>query len=113
MVTEIYYIGRGQGGSTATKNNIGQDVWSLWRKTSDEAPVELVEGIEDLEVLFGIDTTGANNVDAANRYVTFDQVGNNAIRALRVTVVASSVDAIDGVDALRRTFSQTITYRNG
>ena len=39
MVTEIYYIGRGQGGSTATKNNIGQDVWSLWRKTSDEAPV--------------------------------------------------------------------------
>ena len=113
MVTEIYYIGRGQGGSTATKNNVGQDVWSLWRKTSEEAPVELVEGIEDMKVLFGIDTTGANNIEAANRYVSFDNVGNNAIRALRVTLIASSIDAVDGTTPLRRTFSQTITYRNG
>lgn len=113
MITEIYYIGRGAGGSTPTQNNIGQDVWSLWRKTSEDAPVELVEGIEDLEVLFGIDTTGANSIDAANRYVTFNNVGNNAIRALRITIVASSVDAVDGANPLRRTFSQTISYRNG
>jgi type IV pilus assembly protein PilW len=114
LITEIYYIGRGKGGATPTKNSRNQDVWSLWRKVSEEPPVELVEGIEDLQVLFGIDTTLANDIDAANRYVDFSAIGNNAIRALRVTIVASSVEAVDATAApLRRTFSQTISYRNG
>jgi type IV pilus assembly protein PilW len=85
----------------------------LWRKVSEDPPVELVEGIEGLQVRFGIDTTPNNNVAAANRYVTFDQVGANIIRALRITVAANSVDVVtDAGQPLRRTFSQTISFRN-
>jgi len=109
VLTDIYYIAQGAG-----TNNRGQTPWSLWRKVSQAAPVELVEGIEDLQVLFGIDTTPANNLAAANRYVTYDQVGTNAIRSLRVTMTASSVDVVtDTGQPLRRTFSQTISFRNG
>jgi hypothetical protein len=85
----------------------------LWRKTSEDAPVELIEGIDKLVVRFGIDTTPTNNVNAANRYVTYDQVGANVIRALRIAVTSDSVDVVsDAATPLTRTFSQTVNFRN-
>jgi type IV pilus assembly protein PilW len=108
VLTDIYFIAQGAG-----TNNRNQTPWSLWRKVSEDAPVELVEGIEGLQVRFGVDTTPADAVNAANRYVTFDQVGANVIRALRITVIADSVDAVTQAgQPLRRTFSQTISFRN-
>lgn len=108
VLTDIYFIAQGAG-----TNNRNQTPWSLWRKVSEDAPVEMVEGIENLQVRFGVDTTPGNNVNAANRYVTFDQVGTNTIRALRITVTANSVDVVtDAGQPLRRTFSQTISFRN-
>ncbi|MEZ5595956.1 MAG: hypothetical protein R3E84_06115 [Pseudomonadales bacterium] len=56
--TDIYYIA--EGGT----NNCGQRPLSLWRKSGSQAPVELVEGIEDLQVWLGIDTTPTDNVSA-------------------------------------------------
>jgi type IV pilus assembly protein PilW len=109
VLTDIYFVAQGAG-----SNNRGQTPWSLWRKTSEDAPVELVEGVEDLQVSFGIDTTPGNAFEAANRYVSFDQVGTNAIRALRITLTATSVDVVtDDDQPLRRTFSQTVSFRNG
>jgi type IV pilus assembly protein PilW len=109
VLTDIYFIAAGAG-----TNNRGATPWSLWRKVSEDPPVELVEGVEDLQVLFGIDTTPTNNVASANRYVTFDQVGANPIRSLRVTLTSNSVDVVpDTGQPLRRTFSQTISFRNG
>jgi type IV pilus assembly protein PilW len=108
VITDIYFIAQGAG-----TNNRNQTPWSLWRKTSEDAPVELVEGIEGLQVRFGVDTSPADTTNAANRYVTYDQVGANVIRALRVTVTANSVDVVsDAGQPLRRTFSQTISFRN-
>jgi type IV pilus assembly protein PilW len=109
ILTDIYYVAQGTG-----TNNRNQTPWSLWRKTSEDAPVELIEGIERLKVRFGIDTTPNDNVNAATRYVTYDQVAGNVIRALRVSVTANSVDIVsDGAGApLSRTFSQTISFRN-
>ncbi len=107
VLSDIYFIAQGTG-----TNNRGDTPWSLWRKVASDAPVELVEGIEDLQVLFGIDNTN-NNIAAANRYVTFDQVGTNAIRALRISITANSVDAVTNKDQkIVRTFSQTISFRN-
>lgn len=109
VLSDMYYIAEGAG-----TNNRGDAPWSLWRKVSEDPPVELVEGVEDLQVLFGVDTTPNNNLASANRYVPFDQVGVNEIRALRITLTASSVDVVtDAGNPLRRTFSQTITFRNG
>jgi type IV pilus assembly protein PilW len=109
VLTDIYYVAQGTG-----TNNRNQTPWSLWRKTSEDAPVELIEGIESLRVRFGIDTTPNDNVNSTNRYVTYDQVGANRIQSLRVSVIANSVDVVtDGAAApLSRTFSQTITFRN-
>ena len=70
VLTDVYYIAQGTG-----TNNRAQTPWSLWRKTSEDAPVELIEGVERLRVRFGIDTTPNNLINAANRYVTYDQVG--------------------------------------
>jgi len=108
VLTDIYFVAQ----STGT-NNRNQTPWSLWRKVSEDAPVELIQGVENLRVRFGIDTTPNNNANAANRYVTFDQVGANAIRALRISLTANSVDVVDDSGApLTRTFSQTISFRN-
>ncbi len=108
VMTDIYYVAQGTG-----TNNRNQTPWSLWRKTSEDAPVELIEGVDNLRVRFGIDTTATNNVNAANRYVTYDQVGANAVRSLRVSVTADSVDVVSDTGApLSRTFSQTISFRN-
>lgn len=106
--SEIYYVAQGLG-----TNNRNQTVWSLWRKTGADAPVELIDGIEDLQVQFGIDTTPNDGLAAANRYVGAGNVGVNAVRAVRLSVRANSVDTIDaGGQLVRRTFSQTVALRN-
>ncbi len=108
VLTDVYYVAQGSG-----TNNRAQTPWSLWRKTSEDAPVELIEGVERLRVRFGIDTTPNNLLNAANRYVTYDQVAANAIRALRLVVTVNSVDVVTETGGpLARTFSQTISFRN-
>jgi len=108
VLTDIYYVAQGSG-----TNNRNQTPWSLWRKVSEDAPVELIEGVERLRVRFGIDKTPNDNVAAANRYVTYDQVLTNPIRALRISVTTNSVDIVNDTAApLARTFSQTISFRN-
>ena len=94
-------------------NNRNQTPWSLWRKTSEDAPVELIQGIENLRVRFGVDKFPNDNIASANRYVTYDHVGADLIRALRLSITANSVDVVSETGApLTRTFSQTISFRN-
>ena len=124
IVTSIFYIAPGAG-----INNDGNKPLSLWKKEGLRAPVELVEGIENLQILYGEDIDGdgvPNQYRAANFVIDF---GN--IVTLRVTVVANSIDnvgstsnttlgcatqdCITGEDydgLLRRSFSQTIMLRN-
>jgi type IV pilus assembly protein PilW len=130
IISETYYIA-----PSLDLNRIGNYPLSLWRKTGVEAPVELIAGIEDLQLQYGMDTDndGVPNVyRAPNATLDFDEAV-----ALRVTVVTNSVDdveattppthgctatpfyptgqpckdaTIDGL--LRRSFSQTIALRN-
>ena len=116
-ITETYFVAR----STAN-NNRGQAVQALWRKTSTAAPAELVQGIEDLQLLFGIDTTPTDDSRAPNRYVRADSIGANPVRTVHIAVTASSVDAVTVAEAagtagavervLVRTFSRTVALRN-
>lgn len=109
--TTIFFI----ADSTAT-NEAGENINSLWRKRGADSPVELVQGVETMQVFYGVDTTndGAPNV---NRYVTIDNVADlNSVVAVRVRLDITSSEPIlrqDGVrDRLRRTFSKTISIRN-
>ncbi len=128
ILSDTYFIAPGTG-----QNDQGQTPLSLWRKSGLAAPIELVEGIEQLQVLYGVDVNGDQT---PNRYVSAGQVADwKAIKTIRVSIVANSVDdvgaqsspthtcavqscyegedAVTGIDGLvRRAFTQTFKLRN-
>lgn len=124
IVTNIFYIAPGAG-----KNNQDKYPMSLWKKTGTSKPVELVEGVEDLQVEFGVDT---DNDDVPNQYLrpggAFDAAD---IVTVRVQITTNSVDDVNSTSKpthgctrqhcitgeeydglMRRTFSQTLQIRN-
>jgi len=110
--SNFFFIAPGLG-----EDQAGDAPLALWQKTGTAAPVELVQGIENLQVLFGIDTTLTDGIPSANRYVTAGAIGTTAddlrsIVAIRVTVTANSVDAVEDGEPLRRTFTKTLLVRN-
>ena len=106
VVSETYFIGRSR-----FVNNRGEPGWSLWRK-ADRAD-EVVSGVDDLQVLYAIDTTPDDSEVAPVRYVTADGIGAAAVRAVWIRVTASSVDAVSEDDQpLEQTISQTVALRN-
>lgn len=116
-------------------NAAGQPVLSLYRRDVSGASVELVEGVENLQVLYG-ERLASGNI----RYTTADNVGDmQSVVTVRVGLLVSSVDpARDTNDAgsgaagctagywvldtcvppaandrrLRRVFTTTVTLRN-
>ncbi len=104
------------------KNEFGDPIYSLFRKDTVGEPVELVEGIEDLQVLYGVDRAGETLVPSS--YVTASNVSTDEwddIVAVRIAVTANSVDTVTSDDddpsseadgMLRRTYSSTIRLRN-
>lgn len=121
--SQIFFVAEGAG-----QNNRGDTPLSLWRKTADQAPVELVEGVRDLQVLFGVDTDGDRVPNQYRRIqnVAFPPPGIPAaerIVTVRVTLTVSSVDVVSedvspdcpaGTPAgvLCRSFTKTIALRN-
>lgn len=112
IVTDIFFVAEGAG-----TNNRGDKPSSLWRRSGTNAPVELVEGVSDISVLFGVDTDPTDVADAPNTYIALDAVDfdTQAVRTMRIQVTVNSVDALTAGDAnpVNRTFSQTINLRNG
>ena len=104
VVTEIYFIARGSG-----RNNAGMAPASLWRKTTLGRPVELIQGIEDLQVRLGLD---GDRDGAADRYATAGDAAGQVVRSIEVRVTANSVDAVAGGAPMRRTLSRVIALRN-
>ena len=109
VVSSFFYIAPG-----AAVNNRGDAINALWRKQGTAPPQELIAGIDDMQVLYGIDTTLADNVANANQYVTADAIPDpNQVVSLRVTLAVNSVDAVtDDGNQLSRTFTKTILLRN-
>lgn len=120
-------------------NNNGDRPLSLWRKSGVTAPIELVEGVENMQILYGLDN---DNDDAPNRYVTAALVADwNDVVTARFSITVNSVDDVGATSSptwpcgatlnsatspqiqacitgetydglLRRTFSQTMQLRN-
>ena len=106
--TDIFFVAE-----SANNNNRGDAITSLWRKRGTDAPVELVEGISDMQVLFGVDNTPSDDESSANRYVTYGSVGSGVVRSIRVSIEANTVDVVsDSAEPISRTFTQTISVRN-
>jgi type IV pilus assembly protein PilW len=106
--TTIFFIAPGAG-----VNNRGDAPLSLWRRSGTTDPVELVSGIDDMQLLAGIDTTPGDGETNINRYVPFDLVPDPLqIVGVRVTLTVSSVDVVENNAPLRRIMSETILLRN-
>jgi len=80
---------------------------------------ELVEGVEDLQIQYGIGSTPPNSATPAiaEQYVDADQVTDwDGVVSIRMTYVINSVDMVvnpgDGDGLLRKTFTSTIRLRN-
>ena len=110
-------------------NNVGNNPLSLWRKSGLEAPVELIEGVEDLQLLYGVDT---DEDRVPNQYVQANFVPSwQNVVTVRVTIVVNSIDNVGSTSVpthgcaiqdcvtdevfdglIRRSFTQTIQMRN-
>lgn len=117
--TVVYYV---RASSVAGNGN------SLWRRVGRNVPEELVEGVDTLQVLYGVDTNANRVVDT---YVTADSVTNwSNVISVRVGLLVRSLEqygntpdtthsvlgvniaaAADSRERLR--FSTTIALRNG
>lgn len=101
----IYSIQAGASGEPA-----------LFRSEND-VDVELVEGVENMQILYGEDT---DNNQTANRYVEADAAGLNMdnVVSVRITLTLRTIE--DGLAAvvangdrrIRRTYTTTVTIRN-
>ena len=105
VLSEIYFVARAAGATAR-----GDAAWSLWRKTSAERPVELVRGVDELQLLFGVDESPDNGTVAAER-LTPPGMPAGAVRSVHVAVTAGAPDAGGGAGA-RSTFAATFAVRN-
>lgn len=116
FVTNVYYIGTGASGEPA-----------LFRQRLAGNALqaqELVEGVENMQILYGEDLDGDN---IANRYVTADNANMANVTSVRVSLLLRSTDNVtsapqtytyEGTDItatdrrIRRVFTTTIKLRN-
>jgi len=97
------------------QDNRGNTPLALWEKVGRAGPVELIQGVDDLQILYGIDTTLNDGIANPNQYVSFDSVPADVgqIVAIRASITVNSVDSVTENDnRLQRTFSKTILVRN-
>jgi type IV pilus assembly protein PilW len=68
--------------------------------TSGPQAQELISGIDSLQILYGVNTSG--DARSANQYVSADRVTNwNNVRAVRIAVLANSIEPITPAPAAR------------
>ncbi len=106
--TTIFFVAE-----SADVNNRGDVVNALWRKVGSNAPVELIQGIANMQVVYGVDLSNDGIVNV-NQYQTIDAVADvNTIVSIRVRLDIVSPDELAEVgQQLSRTFSKTISIRN-
>jgi type IV pilus assembly protein PilW len=96
--TVLYYVRQ----SSAAAGGIGPaDATSLWRKVGDAAPEELVEGVQQMQLQFGLDTNGDAVVD---NYVNANAVTNWAqVYSVSIAMLVRSLEEYD-TDRDQRTY---------
>jgi len=100
-VTTVYSIQAGNSGAPA-----------LFRSINGGAAVELVEGIQDMQVLYGEDT---DSDFIPNYYVAVGSVVDMAkVVAVRITLTARTLEAIRAASnaPITRNFTSTVVLRN-
>jgi len=105
-----YYIGTNPIGEPA----LYRDKLDHSGATASSTAEELVQGVEDMEITYGVDTNADNNVDV---YQAADSVTNwSRVLSVRITLTLVSGQnekvGTTGDKLLRKTFTNTIAIRN-
>lgn len=100
--TVIYYVRASSAAvAAAPDNTLPLDTRSLWRRVGALAPEELVEGVEQMQVEYGVDTNADRLVD---EYRTAAAVGNWAnVFSVTVALLVRSLEPY-GLDRDQRTY---------
>ena len=106
VVAEVYFVAE-----VDEQNNRGEPVFALWRKVGDGSVAELLRGIDDMQLLLAVDSTPTDADPRADRYLSPADLGGEAVRAIHVELLASSIDAAGGDRPLRRAFARTVALR--
>jgi len=87
---------------------------ALWQWSPGQAPAELVVGIEDMQLLFGVELAATQASDRLYRFMDMQAARGHAGRivSVRATLAVNSVDPVDEGERLVRSFSRTIMVRN-
>ena len=119
MATYYYYIATGASGSPA-----------LFRREGRNSAQELVEGVENMQILYGEDTDANESPAVADRYVNAADVTDwNKVVSVRISLLLQTIDdnvasqiinynyngttnINPGDKRLRRVFTTTIGIRN-
>jgi type IV pilus assembly protein PilW len=111
MSGNIYYLRNNPAGEPA-----------LYRKRANTAAEELVEGVENMQITFGEDTTQVSvptcpeDGCSANAYFSADDVTDwNRVVSVRLTLsmrTPSTQAGVGGDGRIRKTFTTTIAVRN-
>ena len=131
IMTTTFFIAPGSG-----VNNVGDTPLALWRKYGTAAPVELVEGVEDLQLLYGLDSDGDGTPDTYVKANLVPSADFSKVVSLRISISVNSVDDVGAFQSkpplgcisaggqqkcinggpydglARRTFHQTVQLRN-
>jgi type IV pilus assembly protein PilW len=102
--TVVYYVAASQG-ATPPNNTLPVGTTSLWRRVGLGAPEELVQGVENMQLEFGLDNDPNNAGDRmVDNYVAASATTDwqQAI-AVRVALLVRSVEQY-GADADQRTY---------
>ena len=106
IVSKTYFIKQGASGT------VGKGGYSLYQYDGTSS-AELVEGVEDLQILLGIDT---DSDGVPNQYLAPSaSVNTSQIVTILLEITANSINDAGSTEAdglLRRTFRQTIQIRN-
>ena len=103
----------------------GQTLYSLWQKDGSARPTELVRGVKDMQVLYGVKRAGVS-VDVSDEtqlfveqgvigYYQWDQIpAETVVASIWLSfVIESSIDLDEGGgSATLRSFSLTYVLKN-
>ncbi len=101
----IYFIQ-----DTGRDNATGSNIFGLFRRDINGTTIELAEGVSDMEIVYGVDTSANGSVDS---YLTAQQVvaGNNwpNVKSINVRLLLDSIEAVNPKPQPYRFNGATIT----
>lgn len=120
ITTVTYFVANASNGVAGSH--------ALWRQEGSKLPEEVADGVEQMQIEYGIDTDAVRDA-LVNRFVTADQVGAFPVVAVKVSLLLRSSDdkvvrtaqkyTFDGVTGITPTdrrlytpFTTTVALRN-